>query len=326
MALSLADRSALRKMFSTLRPEPLEPGDERYEPIYRSQPETDPVEILIRSVEYSEHESRLLFSGFRGAGKTTELYRVRQRLQDQGYVVVFADYLDYLDDSEEVGISELLIVLAGGFSDSLSEGYQLNIGTDSYWDRIVHWLKTTDVNLKEMTVKSGAEFKLELKSAPTFRQAVAQALSTRVGELYKQVRTFFAEAVHSIRAQRGEDVEIAYIFDSLERVQGARNEQQVMRSVESLFSNYLNLLAIPNVHAIYTVPPWIKFVLPGLETHFLPCVSMWQNDQTRTVCREGFQAMELILEKRLGLSGLELLFGKDHKSRVEGLVSLCGGH
>lgn len=54
-----------------------------------------------------------MFSGFRGSGKTTELFRLKKSLEESGYVVLYGDALKYLNPAQEIDISDLLIVLAG---------------------------------------------------------------------------------------------------------------------------------------------------------------------------------------------------------------------
>lgn len=327
MAVSTQDREFLKGVYQQLTVEPLAPGDARYQPVFEEGEFDDPVELLKRNIEFSDFESRMLFSGFRGAGKTTQLFRLKEKLEASGYVVLYSDAVNYLNSASEIDIFELLIVLAGSFSDALVADLQLEVGTDSYWDRIANWLKTTDVNLKELGFKAGADLKLELKTAPTFRQTVSKAMASRVGELHAQVQLFFEDAVQAIRKRYPSGTQIVYIFDSLEKFRGSvTNEQNVLKSVELLFSNHLSLLNIPYVHVVYTIPPWLKFVLPGLETEFLTCTSMWLNDEARTTCPPGLRAMEQLIEKRFGKNGMVRFFGANPMVRANALILLCGGH
>ncbi len=68
----------------------------------------------------------------------------------------------------------------------------------------------------------------------------------------------------AIRKSHGDDAKVVFIFDSLEQIRGSlSNEQEVTRSVELLFSSYLKLLAIPYLHVVYTVPPWLSSCFPA---------------------------------------------------------------
>ena len=57
---------------------------------------------------------------------------------------------------------------------------------------------------------------------------------------------------------RGTSTNVVFLFDSLEQIRGSLSEEQeVTRSVETLFANYLKLLQIPYLHVVYTVPPYV---------------------------------------------------------------------
>ena len=99
---------------------PLEPDSELYEPLYEHDP-NDPIALIFRNIDFNEVQSLNFISGFRGSGKTTELFRLRRRLRDDGYFVAYANALDYLLPSEPVDISDFLIVLAGSFGDALEK-------------------------------------------------------------------------------------------------------------------------------------------------------------------------------------------------------------
>src|ERR1039457_7714189 len=157
------DDQFLKGIYRQLGVEPLQPGDPRYQPVYQSPGCEDPMELLQRAIEFADVESLHLFSGFRGSGKTTELYRLRKNLEELGYVVLYADALDYLSPATPIGIADLLMLLAGSFSDALEE-QKIDLRGESYWTRLGNYLKTTSVNLKEIGLKSGAELKLDRKS------------------------------------------------------------------------------------------------------------------------------------------------------------------
>lgn len=322
---------------------PLEPGEQFYVPIYQANPNTsEPIERMQSKIEFAEGRSMQFFSGFRGAGKTTELKRLQKSLEAKGYLVVFANALDYINPSAPIDITDLLPVLAGAFSDhfrSLPDGHSLI--TESYWTQFKALLSRTRVDMEEISVKAGgevgAEIKLAIRNNPTFRQQVQKALSTHLGALRQETATFFEESVKAIRAQKGDEIEIVFIFDSLEQVRGSlTNETEVIDSVESLFSNHLDALKLPYLHLIYTVPPWLKFLLKTLQVEILPSVQQWRKDTQRTPEPIGNDALRRTIDRRLdiqSLGGSAKVFGEllgcDWTSPVNPghrLVDNCGGH
>jgi hypothetical protein len=178
-----------------------------------------------------------------------------------------------------VEIADLLIVLAGAFSDALI-AERIDISSDNYWTRLRNSLTKTEVGVKELGLKAGAEgagvdLKLEFRTSPLFRQRLSKHMSGRIGELRGEVLQFFEDGIKAVRKARGDDAKVVFLFDSLEQIRGSlSNEQEVTHSVEVLFSTHLKLLEIPYVHVVYTVPPWLKFVLPGLGMFVLPCLRL----------------------------------------------------
>jgi hypothetical protein len=141
------------------------------------------------------------------------------------------------------------------------------------------------------------------------------------------VARFFEDGFKAIRNGAGEDVEVVFIFDSLEQIRGSlSNEQEVTHSVELLFSTHMKLLHNPYLHEIYTVPPWLKFILPGTKMVVLPCVRLWEKRSHRPPCGPGVQAFRALLEKRFSTEGLRRFFGADPFLQAQRLIDLSGGH
>jgi len=110
------------------------------------------VQQISTLIEFDGVESIRLFSGFRGSGKTTELLRLQSLLEKRGYFVLYADALNYVNAAEPIEITDLLMVMAGAFSDALEVELGRNIIQESFWDRIWTFLNT-EIKLKEAGVK-----------------------------------------------------------------------------------------------------------------------------------------------------------------------------
>ncbi|TPG51801.1 hypothetical protein EAH89_19565 [Roseomonas nepalensis] len=337
----MATREELRKLYKDLRPDvPLEPGSEFYEPIYTEHPELgleDPVSRMATLVEFDGIESVRLFSGFRGSGKTTELKRLKRDLEADGYVVLYADALDYVNAVEPIDIAELLLALAGAFGEAVEREFGKDIHRESIWDRTLRFLRTdvaaTEVALKAEVgvpgaLKVGADLKFALRAASSFKLKLQQLLASRLRELKEDVDAFFEEGVKAIRASRGRDVRIVFIFDSLEQLRGTlQNEQAVIQSVERVFASHFDTLRFPYIHTVYTVPPWLKFVLPNtVQITLLSTVHLWNNDEARSHCKPAWDAFRSAVRRRFGDAGAAVLFGDDHAQQIDRLIGCCGGH
>jgi hypothetical protein len=208
----------------------LDPSDplyeELYEPLYKNDPD-DPIWLILKDIELKEVQSLNFISGFRGCGKTTELFRLRKQLQDDGYFVAYANALDYLLPTEPVDISDFLIVLAGSFSDSLVEQLGFDPIKEGWWTRIVNYLTKTKVELegfdakvggKVLTLEAGLNFKAALKSESSFRQKLREKMLPRLGELKQEVQDFFAAAIKKIKQKTKTLMNVVFIFDQLEQL------------------------------------------------------------------------------------------------------------
>ncbi|MEI6343391.1 MAG: hypothetical protein WCR07_15670 [Verrucomicrobiota bacterium] len=319
----------------------MSPDDPFYVPVYSQPPGTgEPIDRLQRHIEYAEGQSMQFFSGFRGAGKTTELLRLQRRLKEKGCLVVMADASDYINPSAPIDITDLLLVLAGAFGEKIQGATDMDLLHENPWDRFRHFLGKTEVELKEVGWSGGlpggwgnVDVKAELKDNPSFRQQIQKALAPHLATLKRDTFRYFDEALGRIRKTKGfHDCPIVFIFDSLEQLRGSTsNENDVIRSVESLFSNHLDALRIPGLHLIYTVPPWLKFRLKNLPVELLPSVRQWDNDAVRTPYPPGNDALHDVVDRRFTTPGLrdnarEEILGKDGSRADKRLVENCGGH
>src|SRR5262245_20859615 len=116
------DQVYLRDFYRALVDRPLEPDEHWSVDLYRDTALTtyDPVEQLATGIEWQDYQSTHLFSGFRGTGKSTELRRLRARLQQTGrHVVILCDMVDTLNLATPVDAADFLIGVAGAFGDAL---------------------------------------------------------------------------------------------------------------------------------------------------------------------------------------------------------------
>jgi hypothetical protein len=148
MPISPSDHAFLKQLYANLSDEALEPESPFYEPVYQRLGLDDPVQQISTLIEFDGVESIRLFSGFRGSGKTTELLRLQRLLEQRGYFVLYADALNCVNAAEPIEITDLLMVMAGAFSDALDDQLGKDIARETFWDRIWTFLNT-EINLKE---------------------------------------------------------------------------------------------------------------------------------------------------------------------------------
>ncbi|MEA2755015.1 MAG: hypothetical protein QOJ54_1304, partial [Aliidongia sp.] len=174
------------------------------------------------------------------------------------------------------------------------------------------------------------DLKFELKSDSAFRQNVKKAFGTRPKEFKDEVNSFFAEGVRLIRRAKGPDTKIVFIFDQLEQMRGALGlEEDVIRSVERIFSIEIDLLRLQYIHVIYTVPPWLSFLgARQVSVETLPAVHLWRNDPERSPDEFAWAAYRRLVRRRLEDAGLQRLFGAAPEAAnesIDRLIEMSGG-
>ncbi len=338
----------LQSFFRALTLSPLDPSDPRYEPLYEREvfQDQDPVAFLKRGILFAEgHPTVQLFSGYRGAGKSTELRRLRRDLEGLGQVVLLVDIEGYLDSSSPVEISSFLVALCGAFSDALKERLGEDVSRETYWERFIHFLGKTEVQLGELSaglsVNAGnpgvggaslrPQIKASLRTDPTFRQRLEVAMTGRLSALVEDAHGFFRDCVGQIRKriqqQTMAEPEVILLVDSIEHFRGTTtNDAAVQESLVSLFSIHASKLRLPGLHVVYTVPPYLKLRVPGVEASYDPgglyaVHSLKICDRDRKPEPASYEALANIVARR---GDWQRLLGR--REVLDELIELSGGH
>jgi hypothetical protein len=324
----VSDFAFLKHFFEAVRDDPLEAGDERYVPLYAGSSVLgqDPVELLAQAIRFSPGQSTQLLSGFRGTGKTTELKRLEATLVRDGYKVVFLNMDHYIHMSTPVDVSDCLMAVAGAFGEALAKPDQLGRDPrrEGYWERLVAFLKRTNITLPDF---SASGLKANLKSDPTFRQDLQKRMEGHLGALVADVRKFFEDCVKALKSRHGDETEVVLLIDSLEHIRGTyTNARQVQESVEVLFAGHAEKLKLPNLHVVYTVPPYLKARSMGLgqlypvgAVQIFPAIKI--RDNRGIVHSPGVDALKELVAKR---GDWWKLLGEER--HIETLILTSGGN
>ncbi|MGK7921115.1 MAG: ATP-binding protein, partial [Trichodesmium sp.] len=83
-------RDLLKRLFNAFKPfEPLQPGSRVYVDCREVRGDGDVIEDLATNIELSDNNTCQLYAGHRGAGKSTELLRLKEYLEIHKYFVVY---------------------------------------------------------------------------------------------------------------------------------------------------------------------------------------------------------------------------------------------
>ena len=317
----------LKEFFNAVADRPLEPDDPRYVSLYdEALTDDDPVQQLARAVEWST-ESVRLFSGYRGAGKSTELRRLKRQLEEAGHLVFLCDMEDYLNLSTEVEVSDFLMAVAGSFDDAIRGRYEGALGSmKSYWEGLEGFLNSLEVKGVDV---AAAGFKASLKVDPTFKRRLQERMAGHLGALVADVQRFCAERIAALRAHvKAPDRKVVLLLDSVEHIRGTfSNAEAVQSSVENLFAGHAEKLRVPDMHVVYTVPPYLKVHYPNISQLYdegglevLPSFKL--HEQDGTPIEEAYRAFEQVVRKR---GDWRRLLGSD-QTVLRRLIENSGGH
>lgn len=251
-----------------------------------------PVDELRTNIEMSERPGTWLFTGHRGVGKSTELRRMAADLRKQGHLVIVADMGEYLNLAEPVNTETLLLTLVAALADGADHalgGQRLETG---YAQRLWGYLTTTEVALAELNPElalgdSKLSFKVQLKDSPAFREKVVKAVQGALGKLASRVRQFAKTVADDLRAQRGQAARVILILDSLERLRVTGADAQVCYdAIARTFDVNGEHLKMEFIDVIYSVPPYLPFLVPRIGSYFgvevctLPHVKVFETPST----------------------------------------------
>ena len=306
MALSQATRDELKTLYNALMDRVLEPGDPVYVAQVNHSGVADAIEEIATEIDWQDGGGVCLFTGQRGTGKSTELKRLKLRLEDLGAVVFYVDLSEFMLLTKEVEISDFLVSVAGAMSEQLQARYGGSPGDNSYWNRLTAFLQTK-VEFKELGLKlPGFDIKAALKSDPDFKARVQQAARGHVAQLVKDAHGFLGESVNYVRQQEGDaNRKVVLLIDSVERIRGVGSDAMaVYESVRNLFFGHAEHLKVPLLHIVYTIPPYLSVLASGAGTLMGGAVARRLvsthifKDRSRDADEEGLKVLRLVIATR----------------------------
>ncbi|MGH8582417.1 MAG: hypothetical protein ACREWG_06420 [Gammaproteobacteria bacterium] len=306
MPLSQPTREELKKLYNALADRVLEPGDPVYVAQVNCQGTGDAVEEIATEIDWQEGGGVCLFTGQRGTGKSTELKRLKQRLEELGMTVFYADLSEFILLTKQVEISDFLVSVAGAMSEQVQARYGASPGNRSYWDRFAAFLQTR-VEIKEVSAKLAAvDIKAALKSDPDFKRRVQEAARGHVAQLVQEAHGFLGEAVSFVRQRSSAaNRKVVLLIDSVERIRGVGGEAMaVYESVRNLFFGHAEHLRVPLLHIVYTIPPYLSVLAAGAGTLMGGAVARRLvsthifKDRSRDGDPDGLQVLRTVIAKR----------------------------
>ncbi|MBD2185152.1 AAA family ATPase [Planktothrix sp. FACHB-1355] len=261
------------------------------------------IEELARSIAiFSPNESTCqLFTGHIGCGKSTELLRLKKRLEDAGFHVVYFESSQDLDMAD-VDISDILLAIAKQVFESL-EAVEIKL-KPRYFERLFGEVKDfmkTPIDLSwtsEFSTPIG-KITAKTKDNPSVRKELRQYLEPRTDNILESINDELLKSADEKLKQAGKKG-LVVLVDNLDRVDSSPKVGERMQP-EYLFIDRGEQLRRLNCHLVYTIPLGLIFsneynVLVnrmggGVDAKVLPMVPVQSRDG-----KEFSKGMELLRE------------------------------
>ena len=334
----------ITRLYQACEPlESLHPDDPRWVDFDAVRGEDNVVDSFARDIRRARADGAnvKLFSGHRGVGKTSELFRLKALLEKggdgrPGFVVVYCDVSDKLDVND-LDFPDLLVFVAAQLQQQLAD-MQLPGFTPATtylkraWDDIRSMLGA-QVEFKEAELDTGfGKLVMDLRNRPTSRALLRDAVEQHSTSLLIAVNDLLGSAKAS--AIQAGHAGLVLIVDGLDKLV-RRELEHGGNTHDRLFIDRSEQLAALAVHTVYTVPisliysPHIGQLEHSIGEHNTP-VSMIRlrphRDAAITSASPGMQKMSEMVAKRCAYVQVSVMDAFDDLSTLEHLCEMSGGH
>lgn len=200
-----------------------------------------------------------LFTGHIGCGKSTELFRLKAELEQEGFHVVYFESSQDLDMAD-VDVSDILLSVARQVSESM-EASQIKLRASYFqnlFSEVADFLQTPLELSGEAELSLGiAKITAKTKDSPKLRSQLRQYLEPRTNSILQAINQELLER-STKELQRQGQKGLVVIVDNLDRVDvGIKPSGRTQP--EYLFVDRGEQLKKLNCHVVYTIPLTLIF-------------------------------------------------------------------
>ena len=332
----------LKDVFNTADPTlPLQSGDRRYVDCTAVRGNEDVISQMFNIISWTEKPTTAqLFTGHRGCGKSTELFRLRKRLEDAGYAVIYFE-ADEIIDVEDIGYSDVLVAIAQQVYLGLRE---LDVELpDELLNDVFAWFAEIvfeQKNVKEFQGALQAEFGFglpqvltplaqlmtkitgQLRTGVELRKEIRRKLDPQIAHLIDRINLLIQTGIAALRRQG--KVGLVIMVDNLDRIP-FRKLDETRNNHDALYIEHGEQLRALRCHLIYTVPIAILYSARAriLTSIFPDCLTLPMikvHTQDNQPWQDGLHKMRQILGERIDLDAVF------EEKALEMLCEESGGH
>ncbi|MFB2769002.1 ATP-binding protein [Pelatocladus sp. BLCC-F211] len=332
----LDSNELLTNLYNAFNPfEPLPAGDPKYVDCQEVRGDTDILQDLGNRMQLANQNTCQLYSGHRGSGKSTELLRLKNYLQNRQFYVVYfaADEEDI--QSQDTRYTDILL--------ACTRRLLKDLHTLANPDPILNWLKKrwqdlkdlaqTEIEFESMEVEAQlaqfAKLTANLRNVPKLRREIRQKIDPESLTLIKVLNEFLADAKNKLPAGY---TKLALIVDNLDRMVLVKEGDST--NYEEVFFHRSEQLKALDCHLIYTAPISLLYSKRATDIRelygeclILPMIMVKTPDGE--IYQPGLKKVKEVISKRVRQIAPELSLETDIFDSPNTLEKLClmsGGH
>jgi hypothetical protein len=309
---------------------PLGAEDERYVDLSDVRGTKVIATTIARRIERSEQGQyyQQLFTGHRGSGKSTELFRLKKELETRKFFAIYIDVEELLDLADLDYLDVLLSIIKQTEETLRKENIILNEEllqaiSDWFAEKIIEDAVSTDFSAGiETQAEAKAEIpffaKLMARLTANIKTSASQRVTTRnklkneLAVFIERLNTLLMDARNKVKAQGYKD--IVLIVDGLEKMH-YRMMDDKQSSHAHLFVLHAEQLKAPRCHIVYTTPISLAFNANlGNDFDDVQILPMVKTNE------EGITCLTEVIAKRVDIPAIF-----KNTQEVRQLISLSGG-
>ncbi|WP_287128147.1 AAA family ATPase [Candidatus Cyanaurora vandensis] len=326
----------LARIQSNFEPQPLPAGDPLYVDCTEVRGDVDICLEFRRSITRATKTQCRLYTGHRGAGKSTELLRLCKKFEDEEFFVVYFNADDADLNTEDTEYSDILLACTRHLLEELEDYANPNPVIDWLKSR---WTALQDLGLSEVELdKMGAEVSIStfakltasVRQVPNVRQKIRQEVDNHTPTLIQVLNEYVGEAREKLSNKfKG----IVMVVDSLDRIVPIFDVETSRSNHDRIFLDRHEQLKALACHVVYTIP--ISMVQSDRATSLFNCYS-FPNILPMVMVKtrdgkpypSGIAKMKEVIEKRVQKADRALSLDKlfEESEDLERLCSISGGH
>ncbi len=330
---------SLKRIYNAFDPAPLHKGQQAlYIDLDDVRGHSGIVSHLQKKILLANGPSCQVLTGHRGSGKSTELWQLRQALEnpssgsDRMFVVQVQ--ADEELDRNDIDFPDILIAIIRQIAGQLRDRVSINLKPGYFkdrWQRLKE-LAFSEVSLDEMELEVGmAKLTSTIRSSPESRRKIREALEPDTDNWLTAANDVIGQAVLALQDKgfRG----LVVVVDDLDKMITREIKDTGMLTTERLFIHRSTQLTGFKCHVIYTLPIELAYShhdanIRRVYGGHLPVVPMTKVETPPPNCKTfapGIKKFREIVSARLASVGASDsdLFQSD-KVRDD-LIKLTGG-